>query len=106
MMDSVLQHVATNLGQVANILVVLACAVLFMRRRSSWILIALIGELAALACHMLVVLSPQTYTQYAFLRLLWPLNSCIFAIGLLGYAWFETAPRADSATPANPGAQP
>lgn len=102
----IFQQIANGLSELANVAVVLACAVLWMRRRSSWILIALIGELGTLACHLFFRLSPTLAGQMQFLRVLWPLNACIFAIGLLGYAWFETTPRAADATAANPGVQP
>ncbi len=97
-MDNMLQQFANFLSEVASVLVVLACVVLYMRRRSNWIMLALIGELGALACRLVLVLSPKAYMDMPFLRVLWPLNACIFAIGLLGYAWFETTDRT-AATP-------
>jgi len=94
----IMQQLANGLSEIASIGVVIACAVLWMRRRATWILIALIGELGSLACRLALVLSPKLFMDWQFLRVLWPLNACIFAIGLLGYAWFETTDRTATAT--------
>ena len=93
------QQLGNALSQIASIAVVIACAVLWMRRRSNWILIALIGELGSLACRLALILSPKLFMEWSFLRVLWPLNACIFAIGLLGYAWFETTQRTAATIP-------
>ena len=47
-MNDPLQHVQMALSQLAGILVVIACAVLWLRRRSGWALMALIGVSALL----------------------------------------------------------
>jgi len=98
-MDNLAQQLATFLSEVASVLVVLACVVLYMRRRSSWIMLALIGEIVALVCRLILVVEPKMYMEMGFLRVLWPLSACIFAIGLLGYAWFETTDRANDTPP-------
>jgi len=85
------QQIGNTLSEVASIGVVLACAVLWLRRRSGWLLLALIGELGSFACRIGLMLAPKLYSDMPLLRVLWPLNACIFAIGLLGYAWFETS---------------
>ena len=103
-MNGLFQQLANGLGQIAGILTLLACAVLYMRLRSTWIMIALIGEAGSLACRLVLMLSPQTFRDMQFLSVLWPLNACIFAIGLLGYAWFESGNR-PAAAPA-PETQP
>jgi hypothetical protein len=95
----IFQQLANGLSEIASIGVVIACVVLWMRRRSNWVLIALIGELGSLACRLALIMSPTLFTEWQFLRVLWPLNACIFAIGLLGYAWFESSDRTAVAIP-------
>ena len=100
-----MNEIAQHLSQLASIGAVLACAVLWVRRRSGWALVALIGELASLSCSLAFSLAPDKFASMTFIRVLWPVNACIFAFGLLGYAWFDTTPRSDETATA-PGAQP
>ena len=93
-------HLQQALSQVASIAVVVALTVLWLRMRSGWILLALIGELGALACSLAFTLFPAEVASMMVVRLLWPLNYCIFAFGLLGYAFSQTTrARADGAQP-------
>jgi len=94
-MDNMMQQFATFLSEVASVLVVLACVVLYMRRRSNWIMLALIGEIGALVCRLVLAVEPKLFMELGFLRVLWPLSACVFATGLLGYAWFDTTDRAN-----------
>jgi len=95
-MNDPLQHVQMALSQLAGILVVIACVVLWLRRRSGWALVALIGESGSLACSLAFTLAPQQFQNMHYLFLLWPLNALIFAAGLLGYACLDAPRRAAS----------
>lgn len=97
-MNEILQHLGNGLSQIASIAVVVACAVLWQRRRGGWVLLALIGQIGVFACHLALVLSPTAFANMPFLRVLWPINACIFAMGFLGYAWFETPAHTSEAT--------
>ena len=99
-MSDPLQHVQMALSQLAGLLVVIACVVLWVRRRSGWILLALIGECASLACSLAFSLAPHAFQNTRYLFLLWPLNALIFGAGLLGYACLD-APRRADVTPAS-----
>jgi Na+-transporting NADH:ubiquinone oxidoreductase subunit NqrB len=91
-MDNSIEHIANSIAQLASIAVVTACTIVWLRRRSAWILLALLGELTSMCCSLAFTLSPTTL-DITFVRLLWPLSAGIFALGLLGYAWFDTADR-------------
>ena len=97
-MNDVVTHVQQALSQIAAIVLVIACAVLWLRKRSAWVMLALIGELGALACNLAFTLSPSIFMGLPAIRLLWPLNACIFAFGLLGYAWSESGTRVAAVT--------
>ena len=94
-----MQHLQMALSQLAGILVVIACVVLWLRRRSGWVLLALIGECGSLACSLAFTLAPTVFQNTNYLFLLWPLNALVFASGLLGYACLD-APRRDASAPA------
>jgi len=98
-MNELIMHIQQGMSQIATIAVVIALAVLWMRKRSSWALIALIGELGALSCNLAFTLSPTTFASIPAVRVLWSLCACVYAFGLLGYAWSETATRAGNGNP-------
>lgn len=89
-MTDIWQLLANGFAQVTGILLVLACAVLWLRRRTPWLLLALLAQLSAMLCRLLFSLSTTVFADVPALRVVWPLASCLFAIGLLGHAWFET----------------
>jgi ABC-type thiamin/hydroxymethylpyrimidine transport system permease subunit len=95
--SGLLQTLGTGLGHIASIAIVFAVAMLWMRRRTPWLMIALIGEIGSFACHVLVTLSPTMYMDLPILRVLWPLSSCVFALGLLCHALFENAANTGAA---------
>ena len=97
-MNDIWQVLCTGFGQAAGIVLMIASLVLWSRRRTPWLLLALIGQIIAMACRLLFVLSPSVLAEVPVLRLLWPLASCLFALGLLCHAWFENV-----ATPAAGG---
>jgi Na+-transporting NADH:ubiquinone oxidoreductase subunit NqrB len=89
--NDIWQVLSNGLGQVAGIALLLASVVLWSRRHTPWLLVALIGQLIAMACRLLFTLSPSMLTEVPILRVIWPLGSCVFALGLLGHAWLENA---------------
>jgi Na+-transporting NADH:ubiquinone oxidoreductase subunit NqrB len=93
--NDIWQVLGNGLGQVASIVLLIATVVLWSRRRTVWLALALAGQLIAMTCRLLFALSPMVLTEVPILRVVWPLASCLFALGLLGHAWFENA-----ATPA------
>ena len=97
-MNDLVTHVQQALSQLAAIVLVIALAILWLRKRSGWLLLALIGELGALACNLAFMLAPSTFASFPAMRVLWSLNAGIFAFGMLGYAWTETASRTPPAT--------
>ena len=99
-MNDIVTHLQVGLSQIAMIAVVIALAVLWLRKRSGWALLALLGELGALACNLAFVLAPAAFANFPAMRVAWSLNACIFAFGLLGYAWSETKRPADAGPPA------
>jgi Na+-transporting NADH:ubiquinone oxidoreductase subunit NqrB len=101
-MNDLVTHIQQALSQIAAITIVVALSVLWLRRRSGWVLLALIGELGVLACNLAFTLSPSTFASLPAMRVLWSLNACIFAFGMLGYAWSETTVRAPAATGVQP----
>jgi len=78
-----------NLISVATSLLVLgACALLWLRSKTLWVLLALAGQAVSVLCRLLVFV-PDVFTQFPAVRLVWPLGALVFAIGLAGYAWTE-----------------
>jgi hypothetical protein len=96
-MSGLFQTFGNGLGHLASIAIVFAVALLWVRRRSPWLLIALIGQIGSFACHVFLALSPSMYMELPILRLLWPASSCIFALGLLGHALYENAASTSTA---------
>jgi Na+-transporting NADH:ubiquinone oxidoreductase subunit NqrB len=89
--NDIWQVLGNGLGQVAGIALLIASVVLWSRRRTPWLLLALIGQLIAMACRLLFAVSPSVLTEVPVLRVVWPLGACVFALGLLAHACFENA---------------
>jgi Na+-transporting NADH:ubiquinone oxidoreductase subunit NqrB len=98
-MNDFTQSFSAILGALASVALLLACAVLWARRQTPWTLVALIGSVGSMLCRLVLGLSPTTYASLTPLHLLWPLMSCVLAIGLLGHAWFETSGKRSDGTP-------
>jgi Na+-transporting NADH:ubiquinone oxidoreductase subunit NqrB len=89
--NDIWQILGNGLGQVAGIALLIAILVLWSRRRTPWLSLALTGQIVAMSCRLLFALSPSVLAEIPLLRVVWPLASCLFALGLLGHAWFENA---------------
>jgi Na+-transporting NADH:ubiquinone oxidoreductase subunit NqrB len=100
-MNDIWQVLGNGLGQITGVVLLVACAVLWLRRRTPWLLLALIGQIIAMMCRLLFSLSPSVLTEMPVFRIIWPLGSCLFALGLLAHAWFE-----NTATSAVDGQEP
>ena len=90
-MNDLLQVRGNGLGQITGVVLLVACAVLWLRRRTPWLVLALVGQIIAMLCRLLFSLSPSVLAEIPLFRVIWPLGSCLFALGLLGHAWFENA---------------
>jgi Na+-transporting NADH:ubiquinone oxidoreductase subunit NqrB len=90
-MNDLWQMLGNGLGQVTSVMLLVACAVLWLRRRTPWLLLALVGQIVAMLCRLLFALSPAVLVEIPVFRVIWPLGSCLFALGLLGHACFENA---------------
>jgi Na+-transporting NADH:ubiquinone oxidoreductase subunit NqrB len=95
--NDIWQVLGNGLGQVAGIALLIASLVLWSRRRTPWLLVALVGQLIAMACRLLFAVSPSVLAEVPILRVIWPLGSCVFALGLLAHACFENAPASAAA---------
>lgn len=97
-------QIANILGQIAGILVLIASVLLWYRRQTPWLLLAMIAQLVAMLCRVVLTLSPSMYSELTPLHLLWPLVSCAFGVGLLCHALLETpvAPLAAAPSDSSP----
>jgi len=77
---------------VMSLMVLLALALLWRRDRSTWLVLALVGEAIALAFRIVLVVVPDVVRTAPMLFSLWTLSALVFALGLLGYA-IETTSR-------------
>ena len=80
--------VANLISVLTGVLALGACVLFLLRRKSTWVLLALAGQAVSVLCR-LVLFVPDLYTQFPVIRLVWPLGALAFAIGLAGYAWEE-----------------
>ena len=92
-------QLASSLGPLAGILILVASIVLWLRRRTPWLLLAMIAQIVATLCRVVLTLAPDTYSQAVVLHLLWPLAAVAFGAGLLCHALIESP--AASPTPAS-----
>jgi Na+-transporting NADH:ubiquinone oxidoreductase subunit NqrB len=80
--------IANLISVLTGLLVLAACVLLWLRSKTSWVLLALAGQTVSVLCR-LVVFVPEAFTQFPALRLVWPVGAMIFAVGLAGHAWTE-----------------
>lgn len=79
----------TNLVSVLTGLLVLgACALLWLRYQTTWVLLALAGQIVSVLCRF-VLFVPNAYMQFPIIRLVWPAGALVFAVGLAGHAWTQ-----------------
>lgn len=74
----------------AQLTVLAALFLLWHRRRSPWLIVSFVGELASLALHLLSTLVPTPMTTFHGLLWAWSLAGIVMPIGLLGYAIDDT----------------
>jgi len=74
-----------------SFVVLAACVMLWAHRKNVWALLALGGEAAVIGCHLFLLLTPNAFSEFPPLRVLWPAAGLMFAVGLAGYAWNELA---------------
>ncbi len=84
---------ASMVGQLATLALMAATVLLWLRRRTPWLLVAMVGAVASMLCRALVGIAPSLYAEQQALRMFWPLASLVFAVGLLCHALIETPPR-------------
>jgi Na+-transporting NADH:ubiquinone oxidoreductase subunit NqrB len=80
--------IANLISVLTGLLVLAACVLLWLRSKTSWVLLALAGQTVSVLCRLLLFV-PEAFTQFPPLRLVWPVGAFVFAIGLAGYAWTE-----------------
>jgi Na+-transporting NADH:ubiquinone oxidoreductase subunit NqrB len=100
-MNDIWQSLGNVISLATGVLLLFACGVLWMRRHTSfWLLLALIGQALSVLCRLAFAVSPATFAAVPIVRLIWPLAAGLFAVGLLGYAWFEVAALPSTGVPA------
>jgi hypothetical protein len=80
--------IANLISVLTGVLVLGACVLLWLRSKTSWVLLALAGQSVSVACRLLLFV-PDVFTQFPVIRMVWPIGALVFAIGLAGYAWTE-----------------
>ena len=87
--------IANLISVLTGLLVLAACVLLWLRNKTSWVLLALAGQTVSVLCR-LVLFVPEAFAQFPALRLVWPLGAFVFAVGLAGHAWtqYEAAQQA------------
>lgn len=86
--------IANLVSVLTGLLVLGACALLWLRYQTTWVLLALAGQIVSVLCRF-VLFVPNAYMQFPIIRLVWPAGALVFAIGLAGHAWtqYEAARR-------------
>ena len=79
---------ANLISVITGLLVLGACVLLWLRSKTSWVLLALAGQTVSVLCR-LILFVPDVFKQFPELRLVWPMGAFVFALGLAGYAWTE-----------------
>lgn len=95
-------HIANMLGQIAGVLILIASVLLWYRRQTPWLLLAMIAQLVAMLCRVVLTLSPSLYAETMPLHLLWPLASGVFGAALLCHALLETPARPPASSDLSP----
>lgn len=90
-------EITNLLSIVPSLLIITACALLWLQHKSVWTVLMLAGEGVSVVLHMLLLL-PGVMRELPFqdplFRMIWPCAAIVFAIGLLGHALtqFEASP--------------
>jgi hypothetical protein len=92
------------LGQVGGIVILVAIIALWSRRRTTWLLVAMLAEVVSMGCRAVVTLAPALYVQMTGLHIVWALASLMFGVGLLCHALIELPAVAPAGTPPEPSA--
>jgi hypothetical protein len=92
------------LGQVGGIVILVAIIALWSRRRTTWLLVAMLAEVVSMGCRAVVTLVPALYVQMTGLHIVWALASLMFGVGLLCHALIELPAVAPAGTPPEPSA--
>ena len=95
-------QLAAVMGQLAGILILVAIIALWIRRRTTWLLIAMIAQIVGMLCRVVLTLSPSLYAETMPLHLLWPLASGVFGAALLCHALLETPARPPASSDLSP----
>ena len=82
--------IANLISVVTGLLVLGACALLWLRYQTTWVLLALAGQIVSVLCRF-VLFVPNAYMQFPVIRLVWPAGALVFAVGLAGHAWMQFA---------------
>jgi hypothetical protein len=80
--------IANLVSVVTGLLVLGACALLWLRHQTPWVLLTLAGQVVSVLCRF-VLFVPNAYMQIPVIRLVWPAGALVFAIGLAGHAWTQ-----------------
>jgi hypothetical protein len=75
-----------------TLMVLIALALLWRASRSVWLIVAIVGEIAAFAFNIVIVIAPEAARSISPLFPLWTIAALVFAGGLLGYA-IETSKK-------------
>jgi len=78
---------------VMSLMLLLALALLWRRDRSTWLVVALVGETIGLVFRIVLVVVPDVARTAPMLFSVWTLSALAFALGLLGYAIEATGKR-------------
>jgi hypothetical protein len=78
---------------VMSLMLILALALLWRRDRSTWLVVALVGEAIGLAFRIVLTVVPDVIHTAPMLFSVWTLSALVFALGLLGYAIESTSRR-------------
>jgi hypothetical protein len=77
------------LSQIGGIVILIAIIALWFRRRTLWLLVAMLAEVVSMGCRAVVTLAPALYMQLTALHVVWALASLMFGVGLLCHALIE-----------------
>jgi hypothetical protein len=81
--------IANLFSIVPTLLVLTACALLWLHHKTVWTVLMFAGEGVSLALHVLLIL-PGLVGHLPFndplFRIVWPCAAIVFAVGLLGHA--------------------
>ena len=80
--------IANLISVITGLLVLGACALLWLRYQTPWVLLALAGQIVSVLCRFALFV-PNAYMQFPVIRLVWPAGALVFAIGLAGHAWTQ-----------------